>query len=552
MNRPGLPSPTPGLLRSLVCLACLTCVVGLAVPERSGAAGVGVSPVGAQRFGNEDLLIFVPEEGDRFAWSLATGDFNGDGADDLASGVPFDDGVGVPNSGLVVVRYGIPGSGLDTGIADNALSQFFGGSPDPDEASDLFGYSLAACDFNGDGFDDLAVGVLLEDHLGEDGAGAVQIHYGTGSGLDAAGDDFFTQASLGISGDLEGGDEFGHALVCGDFNADGFSDLAIGVPREGFGSPPVVIAAGMVNVIPGSATGLNSLASMHFDQDVPGMDDSCESGDFFGFTLAAGDFNGDGFADLAIGVTGEDLGNGQHGAVHVVYGGSSGLTAAGNFLFSESLLDGTPVVDDEFGRALAAGDFDGDGYDDLAVGIPFKDRPMGGVVQPDCGAFGEVFGSAAGLAWTRSRLWYEADLPGFHASEPNDRFGYALAAGDFDRDGVDDLALGHPGEDIFGDYNGAATILMGAAGTGLLASRNRTFEAGLEGVPGSQWEWYQDFGTSLAAGDFDGDGHLDLAIGAPWDDEYDLEDIGTVTVLRGSLFADGFETATTTYWSSAP
>ena len=83
--------------------------------EEARSASVGLSPVGAQRFGNEDLLIFVPEEGDRFAWSLATGDFNGDGADDLVSGMPYDDGFGVPDSGLVVVRYGSPGSGLETG-----------------------------------------------------------------------------------------------------------------------------------------------------------------------------------------------------------------------------------------------------------------------------------------------------------------------------------------------------------------------------------------------------------------------------------------------------
>jgi hypothetical protein len=531
--------------------SCVVCLLALTLPERSAAAGIGVSPVGAQRFGNEDLLIFIPEEGDRFAWSLATGDFNGDGADDLASGMPYDDGFGVPDSGLVVVRYGIPGSGLETGIANHALSQFFGGSPDPDEEHDWFGWSLAACDFNGDGFDDLAVGIRAETHLGYLYAGAVQIHYGTASGLPGAGNDFFTQSSDGMAGDVEEDDGFGEALACGDFDADGFADLAIGVPFEDIGPFPGAINAGMVHAIPGSALGLNALASKHFDQDVPGMDGGSEDTDYFGATLETGDFNGDGYADLAIGVTGENFGNGNHGAVHVVYGGSSGLAVAGNFLFSESLLGGTPVDWDRFGSALASGDFDGDGYDDLAVGIPFKNRPpVGGVEQPDTGAVGEVFGSSAGLAAARSRVWYETGLPGFHTSEPHDRFGYALAAGDFDRDGIDDLAIGHPWEDIFGDTNGAVTVLMGATGTGLFAIRNRTFEAGLEGVPGSQWEWYQDFGTSLAAGDFDGDGHDDLAIGAPWDDEYDLPDIGTVSVLRGSLFADGFESANSQYWSS--
>jgi hypothetical protein len=537
--------------RAALCFAFLT---GLATPESVKPASVGLSSVGAQRFSNEDLLVFIPESGDRFAWSLATGDFNGDGADDLASGVPYDDGFGVPDSGLVIVRYGIPGSGLETGLADNALSQFFGGSPDPDEENDLFGRELAACDFNGDGFDDLAVGIPLEDFLGEASAGAVQIHYGAFGGLDAAGDEFYTQASEGVVGDVEANDAFGGALACGDFNADGFADLAIGVPHEDIGGFPGATGAGMINILPGSAVGLDSGASTALDQDSPGMDGGSEDLDWFGMELSPGDFNGDGYTDLAIAATGENLGGGEHGAVHVVYGGVSGLTPEGNLLFSEHLLGGTPVDGDEFGGALASGDFDGDGYDDLAIGIPRKNRPpVGGVEQPDTGAVGEVFGSVSGLSATGSRIWYENDLWGVHASEPNDRFGFALAAGDFDRDGVDDLAIGHPGEDIGPALNhGATTVMSGEPGVGLLAARNRTLEPGSDGVPGEVGEWSCDSGSSLAVGDFDGDGYGDLAIGAPFENDFGLSDIGTVSVLYGSLFADGFESANTQFWSSTP
>jgi hypothetical protein len=534
--------------RSALGLAFLAVLVS-SIP--AGAASVGLSSVGAQRFSNEDLLVFIPESGDRFAWSLATGDFNGDGADDLASGVPYDDGFGVPDSGLVIVRYGIPGSSLETGLADNALSQFFGGSPDPDEEGDLFGWALVACDFNGDGFDDLAVGILGEDVSGVADAGAVQIHYGAAAGLDGAGDEFYTQASEGMVGDIEENDSFGSALACGDFNADGFADLVIGVPHEDIGGFPGAIGAGMINMVPGSAVGLDSAASTALDQDSPGMDGGSEVLDWFGAELASGDFNGDEFADLAIGVTQENFGSGEHGAVHIVYGGTSGLTAAGNFLFSETLFGGTPAGGDAFGGALATGDFDGDGYDDLAIGVPYKNHPpVGGVEQPDTGAIGEVFGSAAGLSATNSHFWYEEDLSGLHASEPHDLFGYALAAGDFDRDGVDDLAVGQPWESVGQALrHGSTTVISGSPGVGLFLARNRTLEAGFEGVPGEADEWLCEFGTSLAVGDFNGNGHSDLAIGSPWENDFGLTDIGSLTVLLGGLFADGFETASTSYWS---
>src|SRR5688572_30020790 len=82
------------------------------------STSVGLSTVRAQRFGNDNLTgVFTPEAGDQFAYSLAAGDFDGDGADDLATGMPYDNGLAsrpVNDSGSVVVRYSTPGSGLTT------------------------------------------------------------------------------------------------------------------------------------------------------------------------------------------------------------------------------------------------------------------------------------------------------------------------------------------------------------------------------------------------------------------------------------------------------
>ena len=130
----------------------------------------------------------------------------------------------------------------------------------------------------------------------------------------------------------------------------------------------------------------------------------------------------------------------------------------------------------------------------------------------------------------------------------DDRFGWALAAGDFDGDGRGDLAVGHPGEDVINVNTGGVTILMGATGTGLIG-RFRFLSAGLASIPGNS-QSHQDFGRALAVGDFDGSGFSDLAIGAPYYDASGVVDVGGEAVIYGALFADGFEVGSTSRWSS--
>jgi hypothetical protein len=127
------------------------------------------------------------------------------------------------------VRYGSPFGGLDPGLAQNFLGQFLAGSPDVPDGGDNFGFALAACDFDDDGFDDLAVGVPGQD--GPVDSGAVQVYYGAASGLGSE-TVLFEQGTPGIPGDPEVGEYFGLGLACGDFDADGHADLAIGAPFE--------------------------------------------------------------------------------------------------------------------------------------------------------------------------------------------------------------------------------------------------------------------------------------------------------------------------------
>ena len=410
---------------------------------------VGLSSVRGQRFENEDLLFFVPEEGDRFAWAVAAGDFNGDGADDLASGIPYDDGFagsGCTDCGIVVVRYGIPGQGLAGSAASTVLFEGFVGSPSDEAPSELFGRALAAGDFNGDGYDDLAVGVS-GDHHPTSGTeiGAVEVHYGTADGLMVQNADWiyrYLSWEFAPTTCPVGADEFGAALAAGNFDGDAFDDLAIGSPASCAGHIGEPQDSGAVFVAHGGSAGLLPLSGYFLSENSPGVFGDAANGERFGEALAAGDFDGSGFDDLAIGVPGE----GANGSVYVVLGSQFGLIYVSSVFWAPGALGIAPEIGARLGAALAAGDFDGDGHDDLAIGDPEQDLGPADEI-PDAGLVAFAFGAPGGFDLSRTVLSGEPA-----GSDPADRFGWALAVGDFDRDGNGhaDLVVGAPYNDLFG------------------------------------------------------------------------------------------------------
>jgi hypothetical protein len=306
-------------------------------------------------------------------------------------------------------------------------------------------------------------------------------------------------------------ERFGGIVAVADFNGDGYKDLAVGFPASSVGSRPLV---GVVKIYMGSPNGL-----LQFRQTLTqGVLGSNETGDQFGYSLAAGDFNGDGRDDLAVGAPGEAPGSDPRSGYVFVFKGSSGGLQPWQGLDESGI--GVNEVDDRFGYSLAAGDFNGDGRDDLAVAAPGEapgDSPPSGYVFVFRGTNSEL------------QPWQglEPESGGLGSNEAIRLFGWALTAGDFDGDGYKDLAIGAP-QEMAGRRAGVVFVYRGTLAAGLLPLHTVN-QGGIGSNELGDW-----FGASLAAGDLDGDGRDDLAVGTPAESPFDFPESGYVFVFKGA------------------
>ena len=404
-----------------------------------------------------DVIITGETTSNLFGISLISGDFNADGRIDLAVGAY---GYST-DTGRAYLFYN-DGSIPTTAVTADVIIT-------GETTSNLFGVSLTAGDFNADGRTDLAVGAYGY----SSSAGRVYIYEtrenfawklqrltaNTALRIDPSG----TGEEMKITG--EASSAFGTSLTSGDFNADGRTDLAVGARNYSSATGRVYIfyASGLLAPVAGSA-----------DVIITGQ----TTGNFFGVSLTAGDFNADGRTDLAVGAQGYSTNTGR---AYIFYNDGSIPTTAAT---ADVIITGG--ASNFFGVSLTPGDFNADGRIDLAVGAA-------GVFSNSNSVF--IFYNDGSIPTTAAT----ADVT---ITGEGGYFGYFLTAGDFNADGRTDLAVSAY------QYSSTAGRAYIFYNDGSIPTTAATADVIITGEAGSY------FGYFLTAGDFNADGRTDMAVGA--------------------------------------
>ena len=493
-------------------------------PLRAAAVGLTAALVSATASAAAASPAAAADTGQSSASAAAAAsvreDFDGDGYQDLATAAPGGAVGGQADAGYVVITYG-SASGPGPSSRTTVVSQNTAGVPDTAESGDRFGGALTARDLDGDGLTDLAVSSPGESEVEWSTPGSVTVLWGRAGGLTGEG-----AAAIALPEGSTGG-AIGRDLAGGDFNGDGRSDLVMQNGND-WETRTVLFGPFARSGAPASRQDIDMFST---DNDIftltagdmtgDGIDDlatfyayenHAEGGKFWRGTAsglsttptalpsaaaaAVGDFDRDGKGDLAIrtvpnGIT-EDL-PADFGTVKVLYGTASGPSTARTTTITQNTtgVPGTNERGDQFGARLDAGDANGDGYADLAVGVPFE--AIGS--KAAAGAVVLLRGGSGGVSGTGAQAFHQdtAGIPG--VAEAGDRFGGAVRLLDTDRNAKADFAVGAPEE----NGTGAVWSLHGTS-SGVTATGSAAFNPVDLGTPAQGARFGAVFANAIAPG----------------------------------------------------
>ncbi len=416
------------------------------------------------------LTAPVPKLGANFGDTSCVGDFNGDGAKDIAVGSWFEDYQNIDKSGRVYVFWG-PGFATSTALQSNQP-----------KVLGVFGASLNAADLDNDGIDDLVVGEEMGEPPPPGSFGRIHVYWGDPAfastpGLSLAGGTTFPESGT-----------FGRDVTVADLDGDGWKDITVSVLNA------IVLAqadAGRIDVFWGPGfTATSTITS---------PDNGASA--YFGTALGVGDLDGDGFLDLVEGSGRDDIdGVNNAGSVHVFAGGGRLLPVMA------TLTSPLPkFFNARFGDAVVAGDVDGDGVAELAV-EELSERPM-------------IFWDLTGTHYTI------LDKPPSASSLPPSENVYSefLSIGDVNHDGLPDVLISDYIDGLLtGCPIGSAGVLYVA-----LAPYFTSFLTITDTAP----ECLAAFSWRPTIADVDGDSRLEVLGAAPTDDEPGAQNAGHVILF---------------------
>lgn len=435
--------------------------------------------------------------GGQLGADITSGDFNGDGIEDIALGAPFVSSDDKEWNGEVYIIFGkesFPETVDLSQLSPDLIVQGY-------SSGDQLGTTLTAGDYNNDGVDDFVIGAFNA-QSNDKRLGKVYIYYGDSTWGSQKRSLVLGKANVLLVGD-DSGDNFGLSLITQDINDDTVDDLLIGAPSA---SSPDVDNSGVVYLYTGSDDGVSSL----FDVAIYGN----QAGERFGSDLGAGDIDEDGNVDIVVGA---------------YYSNVDEMEQAGRVYFYTDISLSNPIISmpnfsiegnaerEWFGFAVDANDVNGDQIYDVAVtSFPYKGEREGSKVSVYYGD--EVFGGIADLI---------IDDP-----VNSSMIGARVLLDDMDKDGNAEIIVGAPG---IGGYSNDDAGDVYVVHSGEIYNRSRfsvkdqQVTSIINGQNADDW-----FGYSVNVLDINGDGFEDLAVGSRYADGIKSVNDGNVVVLLGN------------------